>query len=381
MSTQEIGSTTFNFPAIVDFGFGASQQAGLRMRELGGRRPLVVADATVHRMGLTDPVIDSLRRAGFAPVVFDGVEPEPAAPHIQSAVEAYKEHARDSLVAIGGGSALDVGKAAALLAAHGGSIRDYDCMRGGMERIRGPVPPLLAVPTTAGTGSEMSGAVVIANERRDGKVIVMSPLLKPRAAVLDPSLTRSLPQRLTAVTGFDALSHAIEALCVDVYHPWADALALEAIHIIAENLPAAHRKGNDAAARANMLWAAAMAGAAMSHKGLGAAHALAHQLAGVPHGLANAVMLPHVVEFNLPAATDRLERAARAFGAQRAQGLPSVLTQFASGLGLETRLRDAGIDEDAIRRAARAAMVDPCRLSNPRPCGRREFMQLLQAAS
>ncbi|MBM4048412.1 MAG: iron-containing alcohol dehydrogenase, partial [Planctomycetes bacterium] len=286
---------------------------------------------------------------------------------------------------------LDAAKGIALMATHGGKIQDYDAAVRGWEKVKPTIPPLIAIPTTAGTGSEMSAAAIITDTSRNVKMIVASPFLKPRVAILDPELTLAMPPSLTAATGMDALTHAVEAYVAADYHPFGDALAIGAVELIGKSLRRAYANGQDVAARTDMLLASAMAGAAMGYKGLGASHALAHQLtpeAGIPHGIANAILLPHVMRFNLPVAAAKFARVAASLGAdthgkdqaQAAEMALEGVTRLCGDLGLPKTLTQAGAKRESIERMAQNALHDRCRKNNPRPCIKADLVELLTQA-
>ena len=380
-------TTIPHFPSQIDFGPGSIARVAERVAALG-RSAFVVTDPGVQQAGLCEPVLEHLRAAGIEFSVYGDVQANPTEADVLAASDAFRAAPRDVIVALGGGSAIDVAKGAALLATHEGAPSEYSVGRKGFERIQPGMPPLVAAPTTAGTGSEMSGAFVLTDPDAHAKVVVLSPLLKPAAVVLDPELTLSLPPRLTAVTGMDALAHAIESYLVDAYHPFADAQALGAVELIATSLPRAFADGQDRPARMDMLMAAALAGCAMSLKGLGAAHAVAHQIGGIPHGLANAIVLPHVMRFNAEAAGGKLARVARLLGVDT-HGMTDTAAGAAAadavdalcrGLRLERTGGEAGCALDDADAVARRATRDMCCHTNPRRCRRSDLKMLLQAA-
>ncbi len=380
-------NTIENLPSHIDFGAGAVACVGERVAELG-KSAFVVTDRGVIDAGLCERVLDALRERDVAFDVFGDVSASPTEQDVAAATDAFKASGHDVLLAIGGGSPMDVAKAVALMATHEGAASDYNVAKKGFERVEPGMPPVVAVPTTAGTGSEMSGAFVLSDPETHAKVVVLSPLLKPTAVVLDPELTLTMPPRLTAVTGMDALAHAIESYCVDAYNPFADAQAKEAIELIAGALCTAVADGQDMEARTAMLMAAALAGSAMSMKGLGLCHALAHQIDAAPHGLANAVLLPPVMRFNAEAAAGKLRRVAEIMGMPvsnmgddaAALVAADAVAALRDNVGLEHTLTEIGCSRDDLDRMVRGAVRDMCFHTNPRRCRREELRTLLDEA-
>jgi alcohol dehydrogenase class IV len=286
-----------SFPTRYRFGWGRRTELAAEAKLAGIARALVVTDPGVAALPWFTALVASLPDAR----VHAALSSNPTEPEIAAGVEAYRAHRADGVIAIGGGSAMDAGKAIALLATHEGTAAEYATRA---KAIRAAdVPPIVCVPTTAGTGSELSTGAVVTDPVAGVKRTILHPALMPRAVVADPETTAGLPAPLTAATGMDALTHALEALCAPSWHPMCDAIALEALRMIATHLPHAVREPDERPARANMLMASSMAAVAFQ-KGLGLCHALAHPLGavtGLHHGLANALLLPHVLEVNAPA--------------------------------------------------------------------------------
>jgi alcohol dehydrogenase class IV len=294
---------------------------------------------------------------------------------------AYRAAGADLLVAVGGGSPLDVAKLVRLMATHAPPLGQYDDAIGGDAKVVNDVPPMLAVPTTAGTGSEVGRSGVVTLTETNRKTVVFAPRLLANAAILDPELTVSMPARITAATGIDALTHNLEAYVALGDHPLADAIALGGIELVAKSLARATHHGDDLAARGDLLKAAAM-GAIAFQKGLGACHSLAHPLGsekGLHHGLANALCLPAVVAWNREVVAERLDRVARIFGVSGAE-LPDRLRAFHAELGLPAGLRSEGVAEADLGRLADLAFEDACHRSNPRPCTRDDLLALYRAS-
>jgi alcohol dehydrogenase class IV len=303
---------------------------------------------------------------------------------VDAGASAFTAHAADSIVALGGGSPLDAGKAIQIRIHHKEPLEVYDDLLGGDAKITGELPPLIAVPTTAGTGSEVSRSAVITVASVDRKVVLFSPRLMPAVAVCDPELTYGLPPRITAETGMDALSHNLEAYLSTGYHPMADAIAMLGICMVVDNLPVAVANGRDEKARQEMLMASTM-GAVAFQKGLGVIHSLAHPLssvAGVSHGLANAIMMPHALRFNAETAPDRVADVAPALGTDdvSGEGAAQAVLELSRQIGLPTRLSDAGVTKDMIPKLTEKAMQDGCHTCNPRECKPEDMESLFLAA-
>jgi 4-hydroxybutyrate dehydrogenase len=378
--------TRFAFPTTILFGAGALTELPAELARAGCRRPLIVTDPGLRPAGLLDRVTAAL--AGSPVALFEGVEPNPVEANVEDGLCAFREGGCDGIVAVGGGSALDVGKAVRLRVTHEGPLAQYDDVKGGSERIRGGMPPMIGIPTTAGTGSEVGRSAVITMPDESGtvrKTVIFSPHLMPTVALCDPKLTVGLPPRLTAATGMDALTHNVEAYLSLGYHPICDAIALEGTHLAIAHLRAATHNGTDLEARAGMMMTAMM-GATAFQKGLGATHSLAHPLssmAGMHHGLSNALLLPAVLRYNQPAVETRmadLARAARLTDDTRpsagAQALIAAVESLNRDLDLPLRLRDAGISEADLPAMAALAIQDGCHLLNPRPCTEADLMAL-----
>jgi alcohol dehydrogenase class IV len=377
------------WPTRVVLGPGALRRLAGELDRLRVRRPLLVTDAGVVRAGIAARVAALLDEAGLALARFEDVQANPTDRDAALGLAAFRAGDCDGLVAVGGGSSIDAAKLVQLLATHEGPLSRYDDAAGGDRLVRGDLPPLVAIPTTAGTGSEVGRSAVATLPDTGRKTVVFSPHLLPRAAICDPELTVGLPAHLTAATGMDALTHGIEAYVATGFHPLADAVALDAIRRVARALPVACRAPADLAARTDML-IAAMEGAMAFQKGLGACHALAHALgpvSGVHHGLANAIALPAVMEWNRPAAAPRLAAVAVAMGADAratdealAADAVARVRALSAAIGLPGRLRDAGVLEQDLPRIARKALEDASHRTNPRPCSEGDLLALARAA-
>lgn len=344
-------------------GPGSALELARSVGQAGHRHVLVLADAEVLRLGLADPLVDALRHAGTACTVFDGIGADAPIAQVESAMRVFEHSRSDALLAIGGGSVMDAAKAVALACAN---HRHPQELAGYFKGWRRPAP-LYAVPTTAGTGSEATVAAVIADPDRRRKLVLVDTRLVPRMAALDPAMTAGLPAPVTAATGMDALTHAVEAFIGEWATPESDRLALEAVATVFDQLPRAYADGQDLAARGRMALAACQAGMAFTRANVGNVHALAHQLGAwyhTPHGLANAVLLPGVLRFSLPAAGPRLAALARCAGLGRQGVGDAVLARrFIAGvrrlnrrLGIPSRL--PALREEDIPALAEAACAE-----------------------
>jgi alcohol dehydrogenase class IV len=374
-------ASIWSFPTRIIFGPGEAGRTGDEARSLGMKRPLVVTDAGVVRAGILEGILESLSRAGVEHAVFDGVEANPTEPNIEEAARAFVAEKADGVVAVGGGSPIDAAKLVVLRSRVSLPFEQLDDALDGYRHIPPGLPPVVAIPTTAGTGSEVgrSGVVTVASTGR--KAVIFSPHLLARVAILDPELTRSMPAKTTAATGFDALTHCLEAYVSKGDHPMADAIAIGGLELVARHLEGAVHRGDDLDARGGMM-KAAMMGAVAFQKGLGACHSLAHPLSsecGLHHGLANALCLPAVVEFNESVAHDRLGRVARIFGANGSAGsCAAVLRELRARVGLPNGLAEVGVKTEQLGKLADLAFKDACHGSNPRPCTRDDLFSLYE---
>jgi alcohol dehydrogenase class IV len=373
----------FSFPTDITFGPGARRLLGEHLRAEGLARPLVVTDRGVAELGWLTDLAANLAAGGFDPAIFDGVWGNPVRSQVDAGVEAYRGLGADSVVAIGGGAALDVAKAIALMASHPGELFDYEDGRPDAREI-GPVPYLVALPTTAGTGSEVGRSAVISDDDTHVKRIVFSPHLLARAVLADPELTYDLPAPITAATGMDALTHNIEAYLAKDVHPICDGIAIEGLRLGAAHLADAVAHPHDADARSGMLMASMM-GAIAFQKGLGLVHSTAHALgtvADLHHGLANAVMIDHALAFNVEAVPDRFVTMARAIELDDAtpEGFLRWLADLKAEIGVPRSLLDTEVDSDRLDALVDVATEDTCHLNNPRPVTRDDFTRIFVEA-
>jgi alcohol dehydrogenase class IV len=379
-------------PTRVIFGDAQLAELGEHVAPLGVKRFFLVTDKVLSSLGFVDRVREGLQE-GDAEVgaVFDGVKPNSEVGQVEAAAAMAREAGCTGVIGLGGGSALDTAKAVAILMTFPGDLLEYE----GAQILEGKLVPQVAIPTTAGTGSEVTNCAVILCEAEDRKISFVDDNLYPDLAILDPSLTTGLPPRICAATGMDALTHAIEAYVDQLHSPFSDALALQAVELIATYLPRAVKSGaEDGEARGAMLTAASLAGIAFTHSMVGVVHAVSHALGGVhhcPHGEANAVMLPEGMRFNLETEPERFARLNLALG-----GDPSLETvaaaeasvervlalraELAEISGLPVNLRELGVPEDGLDNIADKTMEEGSLLYNPRPVEESDVQALLRAA-
>lgn len=378
----------WTFPTRILFGEGAVEELGREATRLDAHHALIVTDAGVSEAGLASLVGRALDMAGVAYSIFDGVTTNPTSGQVDRASEAYRGAHADIVVAVGGGAAIDVAKLLRVRVTQDVAIADLDAEGG--ARITGPLPRLIAVPTTSGTGSEVSSVAMVTIERDQlrRRIVVSAAALLPDVAVLDPRLTLGLSPETTAATGFEALAHCIEAFCSPALHPMADAIALEGIEIVARNLERAVREPRDLPARSAMMEAAMMGGVA-AQKGLGAARALAHTLAtelDLHHGLAGALCLPAVLDFNRGAVALKIARIGRILGARGddvetlAFEASGAVRSLRKRVHLASGLTEVGVTEDQLPRLATAAAGAPVHAGNPRTCDGDDMLSLLRAS-
>lgn len=349
---------------------------------LGVRRPLIITENAALNSGLLDRIRAALppRAESFT---FDQTPQAPTIAAAMAAARIYRESDCDCIIGLGNGSALDLAKAVGIAVSHKGSLAGYAADEGGIARISDILPPLIAIPTTAGTGSEAghSAHLMLRNGRRIG---LLSPFLVPRVAICDPTLTLAQPADATARTGMDALTHCIETYVSTAYNPPADGIALEGLKRAAANIERAVGDGRDLDARREMM-AASINGALALQKGLGAVHAASHALGGInrcrlSHGMLNAVLLPHILEFNAPAVAERYGALKQAMGLKPRADLPAAIAELTQRIGLAARLRDMGVDKRAIAAAAPLAEKDHTNGTNPRRARADDYRTIMCAA-
>ena len=380
----------FSFPNKIIFGVGTINALSEQLSAFSPHKVLLVTDKGIRQVGLANEVTQRLEAARIDYAIFDGVHGNPVEEDVFNGVNVFQQEGCDFVIGMGGGSPLDVAKLICLKATHPLPLEEYEVLNGGLERISSDLPSMLAIPTAAGTGSEVGRGAVVTIKSLDRKALVFSPHLLPKIAIVDPELTVGLPKALTAATGMDALTHNLESYLSTVYHPICDAIAFAGIKLVAQNLPRAVENGGDLEARGAMMMAAMM-GAIAFQKELGVTHSLAHPLSTVVdlhHGLANAILLPYTMAFNREAATDQLKDIAAAFGVnihalspeEGAQAAIDQVAQLCKDIGIPSYLREVNVKAEMIPHLARQAMADGCHLTNPRPCTEKDMTNLYQQA-
>jgi alcohol dehydrogenase len=372
----------WSYPTRVRFGPGRIAELPEALQALGIGRPLLVTDPGLAEHALGRRVLKIARGAGQTCGLFAAIRPNPTESDVDRGVEAYRAGGHDGVIALGGGSGLDAAKAVAFMAGQTRPLWDFEDRGDNWQRANADgIAPVVAIPTTAGTGSEVGRAAVITNEADHAKCILFHPRMLPGQVIADPELTLALPPKLTAWTGLDALSHSLEALCAPGFHPPADGIATEAIRLIHRWLARAVEEGSDRAARAHMLAAASM-GAIAFQKGLGAMHALAHPIGGLldsHHGLTIAIVMPYVLERNRPAVASRLEQLERTLGLAPG-GFIDWVTRLRRQLEIPASLAAVGLREEHIPVLAPRAAADPSAAGNPLALAEADYALLYRRA-
>ena len=359
----------WSYPTAVRFGAGRIAELPEACAEAGIGAPLLVTDRTLAKLPVADRALDLLDAAGLGRRVFSEVDPNPDEGNLQAGVEAFRSGGHDGVVALGGGSALDAGKLVAFMAGQTRPVWDFEDVGDWWTRADADaIAPVVAVPTTAGTGSEVGRAGVLTNSLTRVKKIIFHPRMLPVAVICDPETTVGMPAAVTAGTGLDAFAHCVEAFSSPHFHPMSQGIALEGMRLVIANLPRAYESGADLEARAAMM-AAAMMGATAFQKGLGAIHAMSHPVGavfGTHHGTTNAVCMPAVLDFNAPAIRGRFDRAAGYLGISEGfDGFRSFVKEFNRSLGIPARLSDLGVTADAVAGLVESALADPSCGGNP----------------
>ena len=376
----------YNFPTVLFYGADALKDLAPAIQKRGLKSLLLVTDPGLVQIGLPDSVKSSLTSSGLNIEIFDNVHPNPIEEDVTTGVEMYKSGGFDGIIALGGGSAMDVAKTIRFMAVHEPPLAQYDDALGGDAKIVNPMPPLFAIPTTAGTGSEVGRSSVITLKETGRKTIFFHPGLMPDIAVLDPKLTIGLPPHITAATGMDAFTHCAEAYLVDSFHPMADALAVEGMKMIVANLPKVLDEPGNLDARGKMLLAASM-GATAFQKGLGMIHSMAHPLSAefnIHHGLANALLIKFGMEFTiaktLETSNQALMEKLNLIGniilnstTEDIELLPENLNNFIHNLGISGGLEQHGILPNHIPKLAQLAFEDSCHATHPFPVSIEDF--------
>ena len=366
---MSIPNRNLNYPTAIKFGAGRIRELADHCRANGIARPLFVTDPGLAAMPMVRAIVEDVKRAGLGIRVFSDVRANPVEANVLAGVKAYAAGGHDGVVAFGGGSGLDVGKMVALMQGQRLSVFELEDVDDWWTRAdASKIPPIIAVPTTAGTGSEVGRAGVVTHPVTHEKKIIFHPAIMPRVAILDPELTVGLPAKLTAATGMDALAHCVEAYCAPFYHPLAAGVALEGLRLIKENLPRAVKKGTDLDARGNMLMASTM-GATAFQRGLGAIHALSHPFGGLydaHHGTLNGIIMPYVVKANRRKIERDIARAAAYLGLKGGfDGFLRWILALRKEVGIPHTLADIGIDTKRLDEVAAMAIKDPSAGGNP----------------
>ena len=374
-----------NYITQIQFDFGAVALVQQECDRIGIRRPMIVTDAGVRAAGLVDRVLAHLADPSQV-AIFDQTPPNPNEAAVQAAAGQYRDGAFDGIIAIGGGSSIDLAKGVAVCATHAGPLKTFAAIEGGVARITSATAPVIAIPTTAGTGSEVGrGAVLILADGR--KVGVLSPYVVPKSAICDPELTLGLPAAMTAATGMDAIAHCMETFMAPAFNPPADGIALDGLWRAWNHIETATREPSNREARMNMM-SASMQGALAFQKGLGCVHSLSHSLGGynprLHHGTLNAIFLPAVIAFNESAESMRKEtklaRMAQAMGLPDANGIGSAIKAMSARLDLPAGLGALGIRRDMFPKIIEGALADHSHKTNPRLATEQDYTQLLEAS-
>lgn len=378
-------TANWSYPTAIRFGVGRIAELPAACAELGIARPLLVTDPGLAALPMVQQALDALKAAGLGVSLYSEVQPNPTGRDVELGLASFRDGGCDGVVAFGGGSALDVGKTIALMQGQSRPLWDFEDREDWWTRADPQgIAPVVAVPTTAGTGSEVGRATVILDESDQVKKIIYHPRMLPGIVISDPELTVGLPAHVTAATGMDALAHNLEAYCAPGFHPMAEGIALEGMRLIRESLPVAVSDGTDLAARASMLAAASM-GATAFQKGLGAIHALSHPvgaLYGSHHGLTNGVVMPYVLAFNRPHIEAKLERLARYLDLPEPgySGVQNWVLALRERIGIPHTLAELGVKAEDFDTLTPMAAHDPSCGGNPCPVGEPELRQMFEAA-
>lgn len=380
-----IGSFEFVLPTRIVYGSGVSKNLANELAGFGKKHPLIITDKGLIKAGIVEKVLHGLKEAGIAFDIFDEIEPNPRDSTVHRGYDFAKAKGSDSLVAIGGGSSMDTAKAIGVLLTHGGNIRDYE----GLGKVEKPICDLVAIPTTVGTGSEVTFWSVITDSERHYKMSIGSPLIAAKVALVDPDLVESLPSSIVASTGMDALTHAVEGYTCTLAEPITDACGIYAIRMIAENIRKAVLENNNEA-KANLLLGSLIAGISFGNSDIAGVHCMGEALGGLydtPHGVAMAVLLPHVMEYNYVSDLGKFREIAKAMG-QDIAGLTEESAAYASVLAVKQlgqdlkipSLLELGVKAEDLPELAKRSAVNVSVDSNPRPVTEKEFLEIFKKA-
>ena len=371
----------FAFPTTIHFGPGSRRLVAEHLKQNGVKRPLIVTDKGLAQLPILKDFAASLD--GLAVQIFAGVFGNPTKKQVDDGVQAYKAHKADAVIGFGGGAALDVAKAVAMMAVHEGNVLEYAWDHPNVRPITNALPYFIALPTTSGTGSEVGRSSVISHDETHVKKIIFNPVLLAKAVFADPELTVDLPAGVTAATGMDALTHNVESYLSPAYHPLCDGIALEGARIAAHAIEIAVARPHDIQARSDMMMSSMM-GAIAFQKDLGAVHSCAHALGTVVdmhHGLANGIMIDHVMRFNIDAAERKMAELARVCGAgSTAQSFIDWLVALKARIGIPARLGGKGVTSSHIARLVEIAVKDTCHQTNPKPVSAEDFERIFRLA-
>ncbi|MEI3851387.1 MULTISPECIES: iron-containing alcohol dehydrogenase [Ensifer] len=362
-------TANWSYPTAIKFGAGRIKELADHCKAVGMKKPLLITDRGLAPMAITQNALDILAAADLGRAIFADVDPNPNDVNLEAGVKAFKDGGHDGVVAFGGGSGLDLGKCVAFMAGQSRPVWDFEDIGDWWTRasVEG-IAPIVAVPTTAGTGSEVGRASVITNSASHVKKVIFHPKFLPAVTICDPELTVGMPRVITAGTGMDAFAHCLEAYSSPFYHPMSAGIALEGMRLVKEYLPRAYKDGTDIEARANMMSAAAM-GAVAFQKGLGAIHSLSHPVGAIyntHHGMTNAVVMPPVLRFNRPAIEEKIVRAAAYLGISGGfDGFYDYVLKLREELGVPDKLAALGVGTDRIDEMSEMAIVDPTAGGNP----------------
>jgi len=374
----------WSYPTAIKFGAGRISELPEACAQAGIKRPLLVTDKGLADLPVTQSTLDVLEAAGLGRAMFSEVDPNPNETNLDAGVAVYKAGGHDGVIAFGGGSGLDLGKMVAFMAGQTRPVWDFEDIGDWWTRADSDaIAPIIAVPTTAGTGSEVGRASVITDSFSHVKKIIFHPKVLPSVVICDPELTVGMPQFITAGTGLDAFAHCVEAYSSPHYHPMSQGIALEGMKLVVDNLPRAYKDGSDIEARANMMSAAAM-GATAFQKGLGAIHAMSHPIGAhfnTHHGTTNAVCMPAVLTFNAPAIAERFDLAAGYLGiAGGFDGFRAFVQEFNDSMNIPRKLSDMGVTEASVPDLVKGAIIDPSCGGNPIELTEENLEQLFRAA-
>jgi len=377
-------TANWSYPTAVRFGAGRIKELADACRTAGISRPLLVTDAGLAKLPITQRAIDLLKEAGFQVAMFSDVQPNPVDSNLEAGIAAFRAGRHDGVVAFGGGSGLDTGKVIAFMAGQTRPLWDFEDIGDWWTRADADkIAPVVAVPTTAGTGSEVGRAGVITQESTNTKKVIFHPKMMPKVVICDPELTAGMPPAITMGTGMDALAHCLEAYCAPSYHPMAEGIAVEGMRLVFANLPKAVANGQDLEARAHMMSAAAM-GATAFQKGLGAIHALSHPVGALyhtHHGTTNGVFMPYVLVFNRPAIEAKIERLAGFLEIDGGfDGFLAAVLDLRKKTGVPHDLKGLGVDGARVETIVEMSLVDPTAGGNPVPLTKEGSRKLFDAA-